>query len=70
MTIARPLYNMVKKDKKWIWTEKQEEAFKELKKRFVKKLVLAVLDLDLKNEDGSRYIRLCYGECIIYGMQR
>ena len=59
---------MVKKDKKWIWTEKQEEAFKELKKRFVKKLVLAVLDLDLKNEDGSRYIRLCYRRDIIYGV--
>ena len=31
-TVARPLHNMVKKDKKWEWTEKQEEAFKELKK--------------------------------------
>jgi len=25
---------MVKKDRKWEWTEKQEEAFEELKKRF------------------------------------
>ena len=32
--VARPLHNMVKKDKKWEWTERQEEAFKELKKRF------------------------------------
>jgi len=31
-TVARPLHDMVKKDKKWEWTEKQEEAFKELKK--------------------------------------
>ena len=42
-SIARPLYNMVKK---WDWMEKQEEAFKQLKERFIKKLVLTVLDLD------------------------
>jgi len=29
--IARPLYNMVKKDQKWDWMEKQKEAFRELK---------------------------------------
>ena len=47
-SIARPLYNMVKKDKKWDWTEKQEKVFKELKERFTKELVLAALDLDKK----------------------
>ena len=30
--IARPLYDLVKKDQKWDWTGKQEEVFKELKK--------------------------------------
>ena len=30
-SIARPLYDLVKKDQKWNWTEKQEEAFRELK---------------------------------------
>ena len=30
-TVARPLHDLVKKDKKWEWTEKQEETFKELK---------------------------------------
>ena len=30
-TVARPLHDMVKKDKKWEWMEKQEKAFKELK---------------------------------------
>jgi len=30
-SIARPLHNLVKKDQKWNWTEKQEEAFRELK---------------------------------------
>ena len=47
-SIARPLHNMVKKDKKWDWTEKQEKVFKELKERFTKELVLAALDLDKK----------------------
>jgi len=39
---------MVKKDKKWKWTEKQERVFRELKKRFTKELVLATPDLDKK----------------------
>ena len=39
---------MVKKDKKWDWTEKQEKVFKELKERFTKELVLAALDLDVR----------------------
>jgi len=30
-TVARPLHDMVKKDKKWEWMEKQEKVFKELK---------------------------------------
>jgi len=47
-SIARPLYNMVKKDQKWNWTERQEEAFRELKKRFTKEPVLAAPDLDKK----------------------
>ena len=32
--IARPLHDMVKKDRKWEWTERQEKVFKKLKKRF------------------------------------
>ena len=53
VSIARPLYDMMKKNKKWNWTEKQKKAFKELKGRFTKEPVLAALDLDLKNKDGS-----------------
>jgi len=39
---------MVKKDKKWDWTEKQEKAFKELKEQFTKEPVLAAPDIDKK----------------------
>ena len=38
----------MRKDQKWEWIEKQEEMFGELKERFTKELVLAVLDLDKK----------------------
>ena len=46
--VARPLHDIVKKDKKWEWTERQEEAFKELKKRFTEEPVLAAPDIDKK----------------------
>ena len=39
---------MVKKDKKWEWTEKQEKAFEELKRRITEELVLVAPDLDKK----------------------
>ena len=52
IVIARPLYNLVKKYHKWI--------FKKLKKKFTKKLVLAVLvasnsylDFSLNSIDSS-----------------
>jgi len=44
---------MVKKDQKWDWIEKQEEAFRKLKEQFTKELVLTTLDLNKKNEDRS-----------------
>ena len=47
-TVARPLHDLVKKDKKWEWTEKKERAFKELKERFTKEPVLAAPDIDKK----------------------
>ena len=68
--IARPLYNMVKKDKKWDWTEKQDKVFRELKEKFTKELVLVVLDLDKKNEDGSRCIGLCNRRSVVNERQR
>ena len=66
--IARLLHDLVKKDQKWDWMEKQEKAFKELKERFTKELVLEAPDLDLKNENGSKYVRLCNKRYIINGV--
>jgi len=31
-TVARPLHDLVKKDKRWDWTERQEKTFQKLKK--------------------------------------
>ena len=59
---------MVKKDKKWEWMERQEKVFRGLKGRFTKEPVLAVPDLDKKNENGSGCIRLCYRRSVIYGV--
>ena len=56
--VARPLHDLVKKDKKWNWTEKQKEAFRELKERFTKEPVLATPDIDKKMRmeiDASDY---------------
>ena len=47
-SVARPLHDMVKKDKKWNWTERQEKVYKELKKQFTKEPVLAAPDIDKK----------------------
>jgi len=57
-TVARLLHDLVKKDKKWEWTEKEEKAFKELKERFTKEPVLAAPDIDKKMRmevDASDY---------------
>jgi len=51
-TIARPLHNMVRKDQKWEWTERQEEAFRKLKERFTNEPVLIAPDLNKKMRIG------------------
>ena len=53
ISIARLLYNMVKKDQKQEWIKSQKKVFEELKERFTKRLVLVALDLDKKNKDRS-----------------
>ena len=47
-SIAMPLHDLVKKDQKWDWMEKQEKAFRKLKERFTKEPVLATPDIDKK----------------------
>jgi len=57
--VARPLHDLVKKDKKWEWTEREEKAFKELKEKFTKEPVLAAPDIDKKMRmevDASDYV--------------
>jgi len=44
--IAKPLYEMMRKETKWSWGEKQQKAFEELKERFTTKPVLVTLDLN------------------------
>ena len=57
--VARLLHDLVKKDKKWEWMEKEEKAFRELKERFTKEPVLAAPDIDKKMRmevDASDYV--------------
>jgi len=57
-TVARPLHDLVKKDKKWEWTEKEEKVFQKLKERFTKEPVLAAPNIDKKMRmevDASDY---------------
>ena len=59
MSIVRPLHDMVKKDKKWKWTKKQEKAFEKLKKKFMQEPVLTVPDLNKRMRmevDVSDYV--------------
>jgi hypothetical protein len=49
-SIARPMTQLLKKDKKFEWTPKCEESFQELKKRLVTAPVLTMPDIT-KNFD-------------------
>jgi len=44
--IAAPLYMLVRKEQKWKWEKKQEEAFEELKTVFTTEPILAIPDID------------------------
>ena len=45
-TIAKPLYEMTRKEKKWDWGKKQQKAFEKLKRKFTTEPVLVTSDLD------------------------
>ena len=56
--VAKPLNALVGKDRKWEWGKKQQEAFKELKRRFTTEPVLVVPNRDQKmrvEADTSNY---------------
>jgi hypothetical protein len=38
--------DLIKKDKTFVWTENEETAFKELKRRFLEAPILAIFDLE------------------------
>jgi len=44
--IARLLHEMMRKEIKWSWEERQQKVFEELKKRFMTEPVLVIPDLD------------------------
>ena len=44
--IVRLLHEMIRKENKWSWGEKQQKAFEELKERFTTEPVLVTPDLD------------------------
>jgi len=44
--IAKPLHEMMRKETKWSWRERQQRVFEELKERFMTELVLVTPDLD------------------------
>jgi len=57
--IAKPLYQLVRKDEKWKWEREQEEAFAKLKRIFTTEPVLAAPDLDKEmrvEADASDYV--------------
>jgi len=57
--IAAPLHVLVKKEQKWKWEKKQEEAFEKLKAGFTTEPVLAILDIDREmrvEADASDYV--------------
>ena len=56
--------DLIKKDKTFAWTENEETVFKELKRRFLEALILAIFDLEeyiVLETDASDYT---IGACI------
>ena len=45
-SIAGPLHDLTKKNVRYVWTEKQDEAFKMLKEKLILQPILVLLDLE------------------------
>jgi len=61
--IARLLYEMMRKENKWNWGERQQKTFEELKERFTTEPVLVIPDLDKEmriEADASDLLRKEY----------
>ena len=57
--IARPLYELTKKEQKWKWEIRQKKLFEILKKRFTTEPILIASDLSKKMRievDASDYV--------------
>ena len=57
--IAKPLYEMTRKEMKWSWGERQQKAFEKLKERFTMEPVLVTPDLNRKmrvEADASDFV--------------
>jgi len=57
--IAALLYVLVRKEQKWKWERKQEEAFEKLKTVFTTEPILAILDINREmrvEADASDYV--------------
>lgn len=62
--VATPLTNLTKKDKPFLWTENEQFAFEELKRRFTEAPILAIFDPEqpiIVETDASDY---AIGACI------
>jgi len=70
--IVAPLHLLVRKEKKWRWGEEQEEIFKQLKKVFTTKPVLAIPDLDKEMRVEANTSDYITGEVLLvkYGNEK
>jgi len=67
--IAAPLHNLMCKETVWRWGGGQQEAFDELKRRFVEGPILVAADYTyVPLVHGVRHSGFCHRSCIINAM--
>jgi len=62
--IAKPLHEMTRKEMKWIWGERQQRVFEELKERFITEPVLVTPDLDKEMRVEADTLDFAMGEVL------